>query len=128
MLLDAEALRSAVESIDQQLQLPVTAILSLDETRADLGQTINNIDQLKADLRKVEDAQPHGLDQESLAQLKASEELVSKKICIQGFLIKFFLNSTKQRINSLFIGQVRDRKASVPMQRIGEASGIDWPT
>lgn len=75
MLKDAEALRSTVESIDQQIQLPVTAILSLDEINADLAQTNNNIDQLKACERKVHDAQPHGLDQESLAQLKASEEL-----------------------------------------------------
>ena len=78
MLQDAEALRSAVESIDQQLQLPVTAILSHDDLKAELAQTNSNIDQLKADLHRVEDAHPHGLDQESLAQLKASEELVSE--------------------------------------------------
>ena len=56
----------------------MTAILSLDDLRAELSQANSNIDQLKADLRKVEDAHPHGLDQESLAQLKASEELVSE--------------------------------------------------
>jgi chromosome segregation ATPase len=66
-------LRSAVEVYEQHLQLPVTAILSLDEAKSELAQTNNNIEQLRAALRKVEDSQPHGVDQETLAQLKDSE-------------------------------------------------------
>lgn len=60
--------------------MPVTAILSLDECKSELAQTNDNIDKLKADLRRVEDSHPHGLDQESLEQLKASEELAREEL------------------------------------------------
>lgn len=79
MLRDADDLRLTVENIDQQI-LPVTAILSLDEISAELTQTNSNIDKLKADLRKIEDTQPHNLDQESLAHLRASEELAKSEL------------------------------------------------
>jgi len=93
-----------VESIDQHLQVPVTAILSLDEARTELAQANADIDQLKAELRKVEDAQPHGLDQESLAQLKASEELAKSE------LEKLASRCKELERQAELIGQLEDRK------------------
>ena len=70
-----------MEILEQQTQLPVTAILDLDEAKSELAQTNNNIEQLKAELRRVEDSrQPHALDEDSLAQLKASEELAKSQL------------------------------------------------
>jgi chromosome segregation ATPase len=104
VLKDAELLRSVVESIDQQLQLPVTAILSLDEAKSELAHTSNNIDQLKAELRRVEDSQPHGLDQESLAQLKSSEELAKSE------LDKLTSRAKELETQAALIGQLEDKK------------------
>lgn len=79
-LKDADLLQSTVDSIDQQTQLPVTAILSLDEANSELENCKNYIDQLKTELRKTEDSRPHGLDSESLAQLKSAEELAKLEL------------------------------------------------
>lgn len=99
-----------MESIDQHLQVPVTAILSLDEARTELAQANADIDQLKAELRKVEDAKPHGLDQESLAQLKASEELAKSE------LEKLASRCKELERQAELIGQLEDRKTDAENQ------------
>lgn len=88
MLADSENLRTVVQSIDEQLQ-PVSEIRNLDEAKLAQEEAVNLANQLKAELRKIEDAQPRGLDQESLSQLKASEELAKSELEKLG---KVFLN------------------------------------
>lgn len=110
MLQDSEALRTAVESIDQQLLLPVTAILNLDEARFAQAQTQDTIDRLKADLRTAEDARPHGLDAETLSQLKATEELAKSQ------LEKLVARSKDLERQAELIGQLEERQNNAANQ------------
>jgi len=94
-----------VEILEQQTQLPVTAILDLDEAKSELAQTNNNIEQLKAELRRVEDSrQPHALDEDSLAQLKASEELAKSQ------LDKLTSRAKELEKQASLIGQLENKK------------------
>lgn len=79
LLTDVDRLRSTVQNIDESLQ-PVTSLLSVDDVQAQLAQAHAQMEQLKSELRKVEAAEPRGLEQDQVDLLKASEEAAKSEL------------------------------------------------
>lgn len=104
----AEDLKSIVQSVEEQLQVPVSAILSLADAEEERKRTAESLDRLKADLQQFEP--PRGLDQESLEQLKTSEELAKSELA-----------KLTERLGALekqadLIGQLEDKKNDAEKQ------------